>query len=80
MENVIATDIRHLETNKVCTEGIFEILDVTDADALGELYNKYKPDTLIHLASLLSATAEGCSPADTPKSFPIRLARWAPGH
>ncbi len=58
MENVIATDIRHLETNKVCTEGIFEILDVTDADALGELYNKYKPDTLIHLASLLSATAE----------------------
>lgn len=58
MENVIATDIRHLETNKVCTEGIFEILDVTDADALGELYDKYKPDTLIHLASLLSATAE----------------------
>lgn len=58
MDNVIATDIRHLETNKVCTEGIFEILDVTDADALGELYNKYKPDTLIHLASLLSATAE----------------------
>ena len=58
MDNVIATDIRHLETNKVCTEGIFEILDVTDADALGELYDKYKPDTLIHLASLLSATAE----------------------
>ncbi|MFB0917859.1 MAG: L-threonine 3-dehydrogenase [Clostridiaceae bacterium] len=58
VDNVVATDIRTIDTNKVCTDGIFEIIDVTDVSALNEVYEKYKPDTIIHLASLLSATAE----------------------
>jgi len=53
--HVIATDIR--ETNIEQT-GPFEILDVTDGKKMFELANKYEVDTIMHLASLLSATAE----------------------
>src|SRR5690606_29141472 len=42
----------------VVTEGIFEQLDVTDADRMNALVEKYKVDTFIHLAALLSAVAE----------------------
>ncbi|MET3699146.1 L-threonine 3-dehydrogenase [Bacillus oleivorans] len=55
--NVIATDIRSAE-NEVVQSGPFEILDVTDGKAMHEIAVKYKVDTLIHLAALLSATAE----------------------
>lgn len=39
-------------------QGPFEILDVTDKKALGELAVKYKPDTIYHLVGILSATGE----------------------
>ncbi|GEN49593.1 L-threonine 3-dehydrogenase [Alkalibacterium pelagium] len=57
-ENVIATDIRQPEDSKVVTDGIFEILDVTDADHMKDLVEQYEVDTFIHLAALLSAVAE----------------------
>jgi nucleoside-diphosphate-sugar epimerase len=57
-ENVIATDIRKIEGSKVVEEGPFEILDVQDAAHMAELAKKYKVDTIIHLAALLSAVAE----------------------
>lgn len=57
-ENVISTDIRRLENNRVCTDGIFELADVTKTEDLRRVVEKYKPDTIIHLASLLSAVAE----------------------
>lgn len=57
-DNVIATDIRRDENNKACTEGPFEIADVTDINRLSDLVNQYKPDTLIHMAALLSAVCE----------------------
>ena len=57
-ENVIATDLRKLEGNKVVTSGPFELLDVTDHATMLELAKKYEVDTLVHLAALLSATAE----------------------
>ena len=57
-ENVIATDLRKLEDSPVVTSGPFEILDVTDHKTMLELAKKHKIDTLIHLAALLSATAE----------------------
>ena len=57
-ENVIATDLRKLEGSPVVTSGPFEILDVTDHKTMLELAKKHKIDTLIHLAALLSATAE----------------------
>ncbi|MBU3143088.1 L-threonine 3-dehydrogenase [Clostridium sp. CF012] len=57
-ENVIATDLRKLEGSPVVTTGPFELLDVTDHKAMLELAKKYEIDTLVHLAALLSATAE----------------------
>ncbi|AGM26030.1 NAD-dependent epimerase/dehydratase family protein [Spiroplasma syrphidicola EA-1] len=58
LNNVIATDVRQLENNPICEEGIFEKLDVKDYDKLKELAQKYQVDTIVHLAALLSATAE----------------------
>ena len=55
---VIATDIRRDESNIACTGGPFEILDVTDPKMMAEIVQKHNPDTLIHLAALLSAVAE----------------------
>lgn len=52
-ENVIATDIKEVEHS-----GPFEQLDVTDGKRLFEIAKKYKVDTIMHLAALLSATAE----------------------
>jgi len=57
-ENVIATDLRRLEDSVVVTSGPFELLDVTDHKAMLYLAKKYEIDTLVHLAALLSATAE----------------------
>ncbi|MGG0719663.1 L-threonine 3-dehydrogenase [Robertmurraya massiliosenegalensis] len=53
-EHVIATDIRKDEE----TEGPFETLDVSDDYKMYEIAKKYEVDTIIHLAALLSATAE----------------------
>lgn len=58
MDSVIATDIRTIEGSPVCEEGIFEVLDVTDYDKFLDLAKKHEVDTIIHLAALLSATAE----------------------
>ncbi|MEG0843515.1 MAG: L-threonine 3-dehydrogenase [Romboutsia sp.] len=57
-DNVIATDIRVLEGSDVVNNGIFETLDVTDVESMGALAKKYNADTIIHLASLLSAVGE----------------------
>jgi nucleoside-diphosphate-sugar epimerase len=56
-ENVIATDIRKTDS-EAAVNGPFEILDVMDAQAMGEIANKYQVDTIMHMAALLSATAE----------------------
>ncbi len=56
-DNVIATDIRKTDS-EVVTSGPFELLDVTDAEAMNKIAKEYKVDTMIHLAALLSATAE----------------------
>lgn len=56
-DNVIATDIRKTDSAAV-QSGPFEILDVTDAKAMAGIAKKYEVDTVIHLAALLSATAE----------------------
>ena len=56
-DNVIATDIRN-NGSDVTESGPFEILDVTDAKAMFNIANRHQVDTVIHLAALLSATAE----------------------
>ena len=55
--NVIATDIRETDS-EVVTSGAFETLDVTDGQKLHDIAKRNEVDTIIHLATLLSATAE----------------------
>ncbi len=57
-DNVLATDIREPEAILTCTNGPFEILDVTDRDRMFELVRDFEADSLMHMAALLSATAE----------------------
>jgi nucleoside-diphosphate-sugar epimerase len=54
---VIASDIRN-GNDPVFQTGPFEILDVLDKNKIGEVFAKYKPTQVYHLAALLSATAE----------------------
>lgn len=56
-DNVIATDIRKTDS-EAAVNGPFEILDVMDANKMAELAKKYEVDTIMHMAALLSATAE----------------------
>jgi nucleoside-diphosphate-sugar epimerase len=56
-DNIIATDIKKNDS-EAAHSGPFEILDVTDLDRMVEVAKQYKVDTVMHLAALLSATAE----------------------
>lgn len=53
-DNVLATDIREDKNH----DGPFEVLDVLDALKMYEVAKRFNADTMIHLAALLSATAE----------------------
>lgn len=54
---VIATDIK-MNDSEAAAGGPFEIVNVTDGKQLIEAAKKHKVDTIMHLAALLSATAE----------------------
>lgn len=54
--NVIATDIKHLEINS--SDGPFEMVDVTAGNDLFNVAKKYNVDTIMHMAALLSAISE----------------------
>jgi len=58
VENVLATDIKIEAGNPVVEDGQFEFLDVMDYEKMLRLAKEYKVDTIVHLAALLSATAE----------------------
>ena len=53
-DNVIASDIRKPEIN----DGLFELLDVMEADKVSELVDKYQINEIYHLAAFLSAKSE----------------------
>jgi nucleoside-diphosphate-sugar epimerase len=55
--NVVASDIRKVD-NPLFQNGSFEILNVLDKTQIAEVFGKYKPTIVYHLAALLSATAE----------------------
>ncbi len=56
-ENVVATDIE--ETNSALRDtGPFEFLDVTQRGAIGAVVDRYRVDTIYHLAAILSAIGE----------------------
>ncbi|WOS95522.1 NAD-dependent epimerase/dehydratase family protein [Nosocomiicoccus massiliensis] len=56
-ENVLPTDIRMPERGPMVGKS-FEILDVTDKERVMEVVEAFQPDSILHLAALLSATAE----------------------
>jgi nucleoside-diphosphate-sugar epimerase len=56
-DNVIATDLKK-NNSEAAENGPFEVVDVTDLNNMVEVAKKYKVDTVMHLAALLSATAE----------------------
>ena len=58
VNQVIASGLHHRPESKVCSDGIFEIVDVTNPDQLAKIAAKYKVDTVIHLAAILSAIGE----------------------
>lgn len=58
VEQVIATDIRQPAGNPTVENGHFTILDVQDYDKFLQIAEDFQVDTIIHLAALLSATAE----------------------
>lgn len=57
VDNVIATSIDKRDT-PVVRNGIFEELDVMDYDKFLKITKEHEVDTIVHLAALLSATAE----------------------
>ena len=54
---VIATDIRQLDS-EIAESGFFELLDATDAEAVGEAVESHQVGLIYHLAAVLSATGE----------------------
>ncbi|WP_322906038.1 L-threonine 3-dehydrogenase [Paenibacillus campi] len=56
-DHVVATDLKS-SAHEITRSGPFELLDVTNDRAMFEIAKRYKVDTVIHLAALLSATAE----------------------
>ncbi len=55
--NVLATDVRHLAQD-VTDAGPFQVLDATDAKAVGQAVMRHHTDTVYHLAAILSAIGE----------------------
>ena len=57
-ENVIASDINNAASEKLLKSGPFEIIDITDKNAIVLMVKKYSINTIIDLAAILSATGE----------------------
>lgn len=53
---VLATDLK--SDTALSEGGLYEVLDCLDAAALASAVERHRPDTIYHLAALLSATAE----------------------
>lgn len=56
--NVVAVGHRTRPTEELVEAGPYETVDTRDAEGLKRLVQKYEANTIYHLASLLSATAE----------------------
>lgn len=56
-DNVLPTDVK-APTQPELANKPFEIVDVRDHERLAQVVQAFKPDTIMHMASLLSATAE----------------------
>jgi nucleoside-diphosphate-sugar epimerase len=57
-DNVIATDIQPDTAKKLSSSVPFALLDVMSSEPVDEMIQKYRVNTIYHLAALLSAVAE----------------------
>ncbi len=57
-ENVIASDINNIASEKLLKSGPFEIVDITDKNSIVSMIKKYNINIIIDLAAILSATGE----------------------
>jgi nucleoside-diphosphate-sugar epimerase len=57
-DNVIATDIQPDTSKKLSSAVPFALLDVTSLESVEEVVQRYRINTIYHLAALLSAVAE----------------------
>jgi nucleoside-diphosphate-sugar epimerase len=57
-DNVLAADIKSTPSESTASTGPYERADVTDAARLRELCELHRPDVLINMAAILSATGE----------------------
>jgi nucleoside-diphosphate-sugar epimerase len=59
-ENVVATDVKDIKKScpELCNGGPFEFLDVTQRGAIGAIVDRYRIDTIYHMAAILSASGE----------------------
>jgi nucleoside-diphosphate-sugar epimerase len=55
---VVLSDIRSDVNRDLIESGPFELLDAADGERIAEVTDRYRIDTIYHLAALLSATAE----------------------
>lgn len=57
-DNVIASDLVARDVPEVMETGVFEQIDVLDRARVAEVADKYKVDTIVHLAAILSGVGE----------------------
>ena len=57
-DNVVPSGRRTPQGSKVVEEGLYELVDTENAQQIADTVKKYNIDTIIHLASMLSATGE----------------------
>ncbi len=57
-DHVVASDMRTDAAPEICEGGPCEQLDVTDGKKLAEICDRYKVDTIYHLAAILSGVGE----------------------
>jgi nucleoside-diphosphate-sugar epimerase len=57
-DNVVAGGRKTEPSPELRDSGPFEIVDCTDAQVVADVVNKYRIDTIMHLAAILSAVAE----------------------
>ena len=57
-DNVVAGGRKTQPSLELRDSGPFEIVDCTDAQAVADVVDKYRIDTIMHLAAILSAVAE----------------------
>lgn len=57
-DNVVAAGHKTKPSERLLNSGPFEFIDITNREAVGAVVEKYKIDTIYHMASLLSVAGE----------------------